>query len=319
MWDINRLRVWRAVVSAGSVSAAARNLQYSPASVSQHIIALQQAAGFPIYRRVGRGIEITDAGHRLAQEAEAIFEAEARLSRLAESIRSGPHRRLTIGSFASATQEWIPEVLRECADLLPDVRFDVLTNEPNYGQDIPTGDLEIVSEFGDDDNLGLPGYSREVLGDDDYLVVLPRTHRLAEMTHVPMAELAQEPMVGDLKVTESATVRVIEHATRAAGFTPNFVARSDDHYGVLAMVGAGLGIAVLPRLAIGDLRPEFTARPLVDPVPVRTISLLVRHKVAHLDAVDIAVGAFRRAVRTVRGYTDDLDDPTQPLRPAEQA
>lgn len=73
MWDLQRLRIWRAVASTGSVTAAARNLDYSPASVSQQIIALQRSVGLPLYRRAGRGIEITEAGRRFAEESESLF------------------------------------------------------------------------------------------------------------------------------------------------------------------------------------------------------------------------------------------------------
>ena len=69
MWDLNRLRVWRAVAATGSVVAAAKSLNYTPATVSQHITTLQKAVGAPLYQRSGRGIEITELGRRLADDS----------------------------------------------------------------------------------------------------------------------------------------------------------------------------------------------------------------------------------------------------------
>lgn len=303
MWDLNRLRVWRAVVSAESVTAAARNLQYSPASVSQHIIALQRSAGFPLYRKVGRGIEITDAGRRLADESEALFTAAAGLTSFTEAIRSGPRPRLTIGCFSSVAKEWIPEVLREAVSRFPDLQFDIMTNEPLVRTERLFGDVDIANEPGHASPIEVPGYQRELLIKDDFMVVLPCTHPLAQQTEVAIAQLIAEPMV-DLNVLDSPTGDVIDQVTQAAGFTPNYVARADDHYGILAMVTAGIGVTVLPRLAIGGLPIELTARPLIDPTPVRRVVLLVRREIAHLEYVGGICDALRHRARTARGYPD---------------
>lgn len=301
MWDLNRLRIWRAVVSTQSVNAAARNLQYAPASISQHIIALQKSVGYPLYRRAGRGIEITDAGRQLAAESEALFVEAEKLTASTEAIRTGPRRRLTIGCFSSVAKEWIPGVLREAVGQFPDLQFDIMTNEPLLGAERRFGDVDIVNEPGHTGPVEVSGYQREKLIDDDYMVVLPHAHRLAEQTEVSVGQLADESMV-DLNVIGGPTGEVIDHVTQAAGFTPNYVARADDHYGILAMVSAGIGVTVLPRLAIGDLPGDLTARPLIDPTPVRRVVLLVRREIAHLDHVETIRLALRDQADVIRGY-----------------
>lgn len=301
MWDLNRLRIWRAVVSAQSVNAAARNLQYAPASVSQHIIALQRSVGYPLYRRVGRGIEITDAGRSLADESEALFAEAERLTAVTEAVRTGPRPRLTIGCNSSVAREWIPAVLREAVRTFPDLRFDIMTNEPLVGTERRSADLDIVNEPGHTGPAEVPGYQRERLIDDDCMVVLPHSHRLAGQTEVAVGQLAEEPML-HLSVIGGPTGDVIEHAAHAAGFTPAYVARADDHYGILAMVSAGIGVTVLPRLAIADLPGDLTARPLIDPTPIRRVVLLVRGEIAHLDHVGTIRAALRRRAETAHGW-----------------
>ncbi|MDN6124782.1 MAG: LysR family transcriptional regulator, partial [Brevibacterium sp.] len=96
MWDLNRLRIWRAVVATGSVVDAARSLNYTSATVSQHITTLQKAVGVPLYRRSGRGIEITDLGKRLAEESAEVFTGLGRLDTRVENVRTVNRPRMRI-------------------------------------------------------------------------------------------------------------------------------------------------------------------------------------------------------------------------------
>lgn len=302
MWDLNRLRIWRAVVAAGSVNGAAQNLQYAPASISQHIIALEKSVGFPIYHRVGRGIEITDAGRRLAEEAGSLFSESGRLDSIVEGIRSGPRPHVTIGCFSSVAKEWVPGVLRKVVHRFPELQFDIVTNEPLLGAERHYGDIDISNEPGFLGPSVVRGYAREVLLDDDYMVVLGQQHPLAQYREVPVAWLAEERMV-DLDVMGSPTGQVIDHATSAAGFSPRYVASADDHYGILAMVAAGIGLTVLPRLAISDLPSSLTARPLIDPTPLRRVVMHVRREMAHLEHFGAISQAIRELAASAPGYT----------------
>ena len=300
MWDLNRLRMWRAVVSTESVTEAARNLQYSPASVSQQIIALQQAVGFPLYRRVGRGIEITEAGRRFADETDVLFRESARLTDVVDSLRSGPRGRVSIGCSSSVAREWIPGVLRDAVARFPDLSYDVMTNEPFTGLERQRADVDVASEPGHTEETARGGFSRDHLLDDAYLLILPADHTLSEHSEVSVGQLADEPLL-DPDVQGSATGDVIDHAARAAGISPRYAARADDHYGILAMVAAGIGLAALPRLAVAELPADLTSRPLTDPTPYRRIVLHVDRRVAHLPHIEFLRDAFiRTAAATPR-------------------
>lgn len=312
MWDLQRLRIWRAVVSTGSVSAAARNLDFAPASVSQQIIALQRSVGVPLYRRAGRGIEITEAGRRFAEESESLFAESARLDRVVDRLRAPAAARVVLACPSSVAKEWIPAVLSETTARHPGLRFDILTNEPVRRTDGPAPHIDISVRAGGDDTpvpaSGAPGGTAhrrglapadgEVLAEDAYQLVVRDDHPVAGRHEVRVAELADLPLL-DLDVEGSISGDVMDEAARAAGITPQHVARADDHYGLLAMVMAGVGVAPLPRLAALDLPAGLTAVPLVDPVPRRSIVLRCDDAVRHLPHIaDIRAELVRAARRS---------------------
>ena len=312
MWDLQRLRIWRAVVSTGSVSAAARNLDFAPASVSQQIIALQRAVGVPLYRRAGRGIEITEAGRRFAEESESLFAESARLDRVVDRLRAPAAARVVLACPSSVAKEWIPAVLSETTARHPGLRFDILTNEPVRRTDGPAPHIDISVRAGGDDTpvpaSGAPGGTAhrrglapadgEVLAEDAYQLVVRDDHPVAGRHEVRVAELADLPLL-DLDVEGSISGDVMDEAARAAGITPQHVARADDHYGLLAMVMAGVGVAPLPSLAALDLPAGLTAVSLVDPVPRRSIVLRCDDAVRHLPHIaDIRAELVRAARRS---------------------
>ncbi|MDN6605970.1 LysR family transcriptional regulator, partial [Brevibacterium sp.] len=130
MWDLNRLRIWRAVVATGSVVDAAKSLNYTSATVSQHITNLQKAVGVPLYRRSGRGIEITDLGKRLAEESSDVFTGLSRLDTLVESCRTVNRPRMRIAAFTSFNAGLLPGIIEPVALEHSDMRFDIQLNEP---------------------------------------------------------------------------------------------------------------------------------------------------------------------------------------------
>jgi DNA-binding transcriptional LysR family regulator len=310
MWDLQRLRIWRAVVSTGSVSAAARNLDFAPASVSQQIIALQRAVGVPLYRRAGRGIEITEAGRRFAEESESLFAESARLDRVVDRLRAPAAARVVLACPSSVAKEWIPAVLSETTARHPGLRFDILTNEPVRRTDGPAPHIDISVRAGGDDTpvpasgapegtahrRGLAPADGEVLAEDTYQLVVRHDHPVAGRHEVRVAELADLPLL-DLDVEGSISGDVMDEAARAAGITPQHVARADDHYGLLAMVMAGVGVAPLPRLATLDLPAGLAAVPLVDPVPRRNIVLRCDDAVRHLPHIADIRAELMRAAR----------------------
>lgn len=294
MWELNRLRVWRAVVATGSVVAAARSLNYTPATVSQHITTLQKSVGLPLYRRSGRGIEITELGKRLAEESNDVFTGLSRLDSLVESFRTVNRPRMRIAAFTSFNAGLLPGIIEPIALDHPDLRFDIQLNEPAKVRRSHCT-IEIRSEVPQDEAVHLPGMTRTVLFDDDYRVVVSERHEFADLDVVPFKDLEDQRWV-DYDLWAGPTSKVVELACAAAGFEPRTFAASEDDFAALALVAANLAVTVLPRLSTLQLPPGSVAVPLTDPLPVRRVVMHVREREAHLPHVRAFVTAAEAVV-----------------------
>lgn len=297
MIDLHRLAVWRAVVASGSVSGAAANLGFTPATVSQHIIVLQKSVGLPLYERRGRGIEPTAVGERLADASAEIFASARRLEAFIEDLHAGPAPRLSIGSFASAARAWLPGVVADLTEEFPDVQWEIDIHTPDSTPGYRTRDIEVDDEVPSELPLELVGYRGRELALDNFGVAVARDHPLAGRSEIRAVELRDERWI-DHDMHDRTSGRVIRDACHAAGFEPRYVAKSDDHNVALAMVGAGVGITMLPKLAKGEVPARVHTAPLVDPVPLRRITMHVRDASAHLDYVQRASELIEERART---------------------
>ncbi len=265
-----RLEVLRAVLAAGSINGAARNLSYSPATISQHMTALARETGLVLFEKQGRGIVATDAAHDLADQAQSILADFDRLERVVADLRGGQGQHLAIACFASAAEQWMPAVALAVRRLQPNLTVEISLNEPADGRGRRRPDLDIRTEPAGGAEVELDGYRRHVLLVEELVAVLPATHPLADGDEVGVGDLEDEPWV-DHDIYDSPIGRIVLSACSAAGFTPRYAARLDDHRAALRLVAAGVGVAVLPRLAVPELVEGLVARPLVRPAVSRRI------------------------------------------------
>lgn len=294
MWDLHRLRIWRAVVATGSVVAAARNLSYTPATVSQHITTLQKSIGVPLYRRSGRGIEITEFGKRLAEESGELFGGLHRLDTLVESVRTVNRPRISVAAFTSFNAGLLPGIIAPLVRDFPELRFDIQLNEPARARR-SLCKIEIRSELPQEEEIHLPGMRRSVLFDDDFRAVVSTDHEFAGRDSVPFTELEHQRWVA-YDLWKGPTIRAVDLACAAAGFEPTMIAASEDDSAALALVASNLAITVLPRLSTINLPPGLAAVDLADPVPVRRLVMHVREREAHRPHVRAFVTAAEAVV-----------------------
>ncbi|RBM14363.1 LysR family transcriptional regulator [Streptomyces sp. PT12] len=293
MLNSHRLAILQAVLAAGSINAAARNLTYSPATISQHMAALAKETGLVLFERDGRGIAPTDAALHLAEQARPLLADFARLERTVADLRAGQAERLAIACFASAAEELIPEVVRGVRAIRPNITVEVSLNEPVDGRGRRQPDLDIRTEPADGAEIRLDGYRRHELLTEELLAIVPAAHPLADAREIALGELRTQPWI-DHDIYDSPIGQIIRGACAAAGFAPRHVARLDDHHAALSLVGAGIGITVLPRLAARDLPATVVARPLTRPGVLRRVVLHARSH-PHRDALITAAAALVRA------------------------
>ena len=292
MLNPHRLVLLRAVLAAGSISRAARNLSYSPATISQHLAALAKETGVVLFEKRGRGIVATDAARHLADQAQPLLADFDRLERVVADLRGGQAQYLAIACFASAAERWMPQVVRAVRRLQPNLTVEVSLNEPVDGRGRRQPDLDIRTEPVGRPGVHLDGYRRHELLVEELVAVLPATHPLAGAAETDLRELADEPWV-DHDIYDSPIGQIVVTACRAAGFAPRYAARLDDHRAALRLVAAGIGVTVLPRLAVAELPDGLVAVPLAPPTVQRRIVVHAREDRRHDTLIAHAVAQLR--------------------------
>ncbi|MDW5326711.1 LysR family transcriptional regulator [Plantactinospora sp. KLBMP9567] len=292
MLNPRRLVVLRAVLAAGSINRAARNLSYSPATISQHMTALARETGLVLFEKQGRGIVATDAARRLADQAQALVADFDRLERVVADLRGGQADHLAIACFASAAEQWIPEVVRTVRRHQPNLTVEISLNEPVDGRGRRQPDLDIRTEPASGVEVQLDGYRRHELTVEELVAVLPVAHPLVNAGQIALRDLGDEPWV-DHDIYDSPIGQIVSSACRAVGFTPRYAARLDDHRAALRLVATGIGVTVLPRLAVAELPGGVVSRPLVNPTVSRRIVVHARQDRRRGDVIARAVAQLR--------------------------
>jgi DNA-binding transcriptional LysR family regulator len=293
--NLERLRVLYAVQTGGSVVSAARALHVTTSAVSQQMARLEREVGQPLTERHGRGIRLTEAGALLAREAgDLLTRAEQVEGRLAAQ-RGAVTGALSVAAFATAARGLLPGALGDLRLRYPELSVSLSEQEPHEA--IPAlsrGDLDIaVVQEWPDSPLAVPdGQSRLDLLEDAFDVALPAAHPLAGCGSVTMTQLAGDDWIGwsTGQICHDWLVRTL----RAHGAAPRIRHTASEHSTQLALVAAGLGAAVIPRLGREPAPASVTFVP-VDPPPVRRIYALWRASSGRRPAIRATLGALQRA------------------------
>ena len=259
MIELRRLQALRELADRGTIAAAADALHLSPSAVSQQLAALEQQIGQPLLEPDGRTVRLTPAARAVLAHADVMFSELERMNTTLADLADGTRGEVRIGAFATAIRGIVvPAVglLRERAPAVELVVHDV--EGPEAFNLLTQGDLDLVISMESDraPRYDDRRYTRIALMADILDVALPCPHPLAKQTGISLAALAGERFVAPSR--SSGCDDVIRVSCMAAGFTPAVAHRSGDWNAVMAMVGAGLGVACVPRLA-QDKPPESVA------------------------------------------------------------
>lgn len=279
---LQQLRVLVAVTEAGSFTRAAETLRMTQPGVSHTIARLERELGVSLIERDRGGVRPTEVGERVlvhAREALGLVERVGHEATGSKELRAG---RLKIGGFPSATSRILPVLMGNFNDRYPGVEIVLIEGTDQEVLDyirsrevevgfvtLPAGELDTVP-----------------VGEDEMLAVLPEAHPLASADAVSLKELAAEPFV----MSKGGCEPLISSAFRSAGRKPDIRFEVRDMSTILAMVGEGLGVTVVPELALPP-QPEsltiFRTVPL-DPPVRRHLALAIRS----LEAASPAAAAF---------------------------
>jgi DNA-binding transcriptional LysR family regulator len=271
MLNVARLRVLKEVAYRGSLSSAADALSYTQSAISQQIAALEGEAGMALLERHPRGVSLTAAGQTLVGHAEGILArldaAEAALSEIA-GLRGG---RLRMASFPTAGATLMPLAIATFRASHSDVELTLIEAEPE--EIVPRLraaelDLALLFEFAGESLLTEDMARAELLVDPMYLA-LPREHRLARKQRIRLEDLHADSWVQTS--SSSPCARHVVRSCHAAGFEPSVSFESDDYQTVQGLVAAGVGVALIPELALSVVRDDIVIRALSPAPPVRQV------------------------------------------------
>jgi DNA-binding transcriptional LysR family regulator len=283
MLDVTRLRVLVAVARYGSVTAAARALNYAQPSVSHHLARLEAETGIKLIQRAGRGIRLTDAGRLLAERAaEVIGRLDAAENELAAytGLRAG---RLRLAAFPSALGTIVPAAAARLREQQPSVDLRLTEAEPPEAlRMLRAGyvDVALVFRYSPDDPLvpaaeGTAAAADTGLPDDEDGIDLAEGLRerllLDEEVHLvtsaqaggePSADLASYSRHRWIAGCDRCRANLLRQCA-LAGFTPKIAFTTDDYVAVQALVAADLGVSTLPALCLRAMRhPGIRTAPL---------------------------------------------------------
>ncbi len=264
--DSHALRVVRAVADHGTITGAARALGYSQPAISQHLKRLEARIGMPVVSRVGRGVALTEAGRVLARHASTVTTAlDAAAGELADlsGLRSG---RVRLAAFPSASSTIVPRLLRTMAATHPGVRITYTEAEPPEAVESVRSqvtDLAITFSYPGDrvdpHRESARGLAVIPLWRDEMVLALPDWHPLASDATIDLAALAGESWIAGCPRCRGHLLEL----TDKRDFAPRIAYETDNFIAVLSMVAEGVGVALLPSLAVASAghHPGVVVRP----------------------------------------------------------
>ncbi len=289
MIDLLALRALVAVDDHGTVAAAADATGYTPSAISQQIKRLERAADVAVLERVGRRVALTEQGRQLVVDGRAIFsqleEAESRL----HQRRGSPYGLVRVGAFPTAVRGILAPLLADLRATSPRLRVALSEREPADAVALVASgqlDLAVVHNW-----VGVPLHvpatvEAAQVGTDVADILVAAAHRFAGRQWVTPGDLVEEPWI-------STPVGTICHdwlMTMYAGFAhgPRIAYWTAEFASHVALVEAGAGVALVPRLGRGALPQGVVAVEVRDPVPTRQLQVVSRttqrthHAVRHL-------------------------------------
>lgn len=249
---------------------AAAHLHLAQAALSEQIRKLESELGTPLFNRGRRETVLTSAGETLRQHAEALLERAAAAKRAVQDLISLRGGRLTIGAIPSVSACLLPAAIAAFRKLHPLVELALYE-----------GTSEIVAQWVDSGRVEfgivqLPtssgSFDEHPLFVEPFVALISKNHALAKQKTIALAKLADEPFI----LYKGRARDTALTACRTAGFEPRIACESSELETIRSLVAAGLGIAILPRLATRQATPGCAVVRLRDDPVERQVALLTR-------------------------------------------
>ncbi|MFC8642322.1 MULTISPECIES: LysR family transcriptional regulator [Streptomyces] len=299
MLNLERLRTLDALARHGSVGGAADGLHVTTSAVSQQMAKLEREVGQQLLARNGRGVRLTDAGRLLADHAAKILSQVEIAQSDIEAQRGQVVGEVRLAAFPTAARGLFPAALAGLRAEHPDLRVRTTELEPESGiRAVLRGDVDLAVVL-DWSNKRLPvpgGLAKAELLDDAPDIAMPADHPLAGRTDVDMEDFADDDWVSWPE--GEFCYEWLMFTLRSKGIEPRIAHLAGEHHTQLALIAAGFGVCVAPRLGRGPVPEGVHLVPVRQPMR-RHVHAVWRSDADRRPSIRAAVGALRSAGRAL--------------------
>jgi len=309
-----RLHVLRVMAERGTVTAAAEALNFSPSAVSHQLRSLARDLGTTLLEQDGRGVRLTGSARVLLKHTDELYAHWETIR--SELAHADPDRvgSLRLCGFSTAAAALLPAAASGVREAHPHCTVRIIEADPEDCFDLlltDRADLAVVIATEAIPPRGDPRFDQESLLDDPLDLLVPADHPLAGRASVQLSDAADEPWIMDRP--GRPLHGLVLAACASAGFTPTIAHEIHEWDAGAALVGAGFGVSLIPRLARIPTGDPIVRVPLRgDPSPARHILTAVRRGSRAHPAIVAALDALGDLARRRAGLTTPSGAPSGP-------
>lgn len=295
----HRLRVLQVVADRGTISAAAADLGYTPSAVSHQLRTLARELGVRLLEPDGRRVRLTPAATLLLARGEELIAHWEGIRAELQGATGGSLGRLRLAGFSTAASALLPPVAGEVMARFPHTAVRIIEADPEVCFQMLLAERVDVAVVVSTDRLPPSDdqrFEQHPLTEDDLDLLVPVGHRLAGRPSVSLAEAAEEPWIMDRPGRPYH--QLVSGACAAAGFTPRQAHVVTEWDSGAALVAAGLGVALVPRLARLPADDQLVRVPVRGGAgPTRYIRTSIRRGTGEQPEIALALGELERVAR----------------------
>ncbi len=271
-FDLQQLQAFVAVAERGSFRAAADHIHLSPPALSRRIDRLETILGSRLFHRTTREVELTSLGRVFLERARsALDDLETAMLGIAD-IAANRTGRVTVACVPSAALYFLPAAISSFSKRYPAIQVRVVDETMNQVlQSVLSGEADFGIGF---ISTPVPELAFEAIHSDPFVLAMRREHRLAKRKLVNWSELGTERLIGVAR--SSGNRQLLDESLTRAGVVPSYAFEVSHIATLLGMVDAGLGVAVVPRMALPQSHASVIGLKLGQPSTERSLGLLTR-------------------------------------------
>ena len=263
--ELRHLRYFAAVAGELNFTRAAQKLHVAQPALSRQVRALEEELGVKLLARTSRGIHLTEAGRAFLAETRALLQQSEEAIRVARGAGAPIQGQLKLGYIWGLFHSTVPPVLEQFHRRASGAAIHLFDLAPlEQARAILEGKLD-AGFIGFEHEANCRGLARRKVGVCEFVAALPKNHRAARRSRVPLAALANDFFLGISAETFPGASRHVADACARAGFRPKFLQMVERGYTILGLVAGRCGVALLPESLKALPHPGIVFRRLADP------------------------------------------------------